>query len=137
MTPNYPREKERGSKSFSAADKISIEKLQRLTDWNVELFEDLLRPILLHKKRKKDGGGRVNFPNVNETILPDGTSFRNQVVAAVRMADFQSNTSTKELDLDPVVVSQLLMHITTVANLYGNNNAFHNFESPLMLSCLQ
>jgi hypothetical protein len=29
------------------------------------------------------------------------------------------------------------MHITTVANLYGNNNAFHNFESPLMLSCLQ
>jgi hypothetical protein len=99
-----------------------------LIDWNVELLEDLLRPIVQQKKRKKYGGGIVNFLNVNEAILPDGTSVRDQVVAAVRMPDFQPYASTKKIDLDPVVVSQLRMYITTVANLYRNNNAFHNFE---------
>jgi hypothetical protein len=66
--------------------------------------------------------------NVNETIIPDGTSVRNNFVAAVRMADFQPCVGTGEVDLDPMVVSQLRTYITTVAHLYRNSNAFHNFE---------
>jgi hypothetical protein len=46
----------------------------------------------------------------------------------VRMSKFQPSTGMGEVELDPVAVSQLRAYITTVAHLYKNNNAFHNFE---------
>jgi hypothetical protein len=106
---------------------ISAEKLQRLIDWNVELFEDLLKSVV-HKKFENYGGTKSNLHHVNESILPDGSSVRNQVVAAVRMPEFQPGTITGKVEVDPIVVSQLRMYITTVANRHRNNNAFHNFE---------
>jgi 3'5'-cyclic nucleotide phosphodiesterase len=115
------------SRPFSVAAEISAEKLQRLIDWNVELFGDLLKPIM-YKKREKQCGRKTDFHNVNEHIVPDGTSVRKQVVASVKMPEYQPCTRTGPMDLDPVVLSELRMYITTVANLYRNNNAFHNFE---------
>jgi hypothetical protein len=112
----------------SVGGEISSETLQRLIDWNVELFEDLLKPIV-QRKRKKHGGNKSMTRNVNECILlQDGASVRDQIVASVRMPEFQPGPATTEVELDPVVVSQLRMYITTVANLYSSNNAFHNFE---------
>jgi hypothetical protein len=117
---------ERNRSSVVAA--ISSEKLQRLIDWNVELFEDLLKPIV-QRKRKKYGGNKSVTHNVNECILlQDGASVRDQIVASVRMPEFQPGPAIQEVELDPVVVSQLRMYITTVANLYSSNNSFHNFE---------
>lgn len=49
---------------FSAAEEISEEKLQRLMDWNVELCEDLLRPIIVQKKHRKLVGRAFNFQHV-------------------------------------------------------------------------
>jgi hypothetical protein len=121
--------RERGKKPFSAADGISSDKLQRLIDWNVELFEELLKPIVQKKKTgEKQGGSTASCQYVNESFLPDGASVRSQVVATVRMPEFHRVTETGDVELDPVVVSQLRMYITTVANLYRNKNAFHNFE---------
>jgi hypothetical protein len=117
------------SNSCSSAGEISAEKLQRLIDWNVELFEDLLKPVI-QKKREKNRGNKTIFPhvNVNESILGDGASVRDHVVATVQMPDFQPAIGSGEVEVDPVVVCQLRMYITTVANLYRSNNAFHNFE---------
>jgi hypothetical protein len=38
------------SKATVAAHAIPQEKLQRLIDWNVELFEELLKPIVQRKR---------------------------------------------------------------------------------------
>jgi hypothetical protein len=46
----------------------------------------------------------------------------------VRIVEFQPDVGTGEVDLDPMVVSQLRTYITTVAHLYRNSKAFHNFE---------
>jgi hypothetical protein len=113
--------------SFSAAAEISAEKLQRLIDWNIEIFEDLLKPIV-QKKRLQRGGRKANLRYVNESTLREGASIRDQIVATIRMPEFQPGTTTGEVELDRVVVSQLRLYITTVANLYNSNNAFHNFE---------
>jgi hypothetical protein len=116
------------SKATVAAHAIPPEKLQRLIDWNVELFfEELVKPIV-QRKRERKIRRMSNHSNVNETIIPDGTSVRNNFVAAVRMAEFQPCVGTWEVDLDPMVMSQLRTYITTVAHLYRNSNAFHNFE---------
>jgi hypothetical protein len=61
-------------------------------------------------------------------IWMKASSVRNQVVAIVRMPKFKPDTPTREVEIDPFVVSQLRMYITKVANLYRNDNAFHNFE---------
>jgi hypothetical protein len=114
-------------RACSAADEISEEKLQRLIDWNVEVFEDLLKPIV-QRKHAKQRRSCTKRPDVNETILPEGSSVRDQVVAAVKMPEFQPSTETREVDLTSGVVSQLRTYITSVANLYKNNNSFHNFE---------
>jgi 3'5'-cyclic nucleotide phosphodiesterase/Adenylate and Guanylate cyclase catalytic domain len=127
-TKDDERRSEQERNPFFAADEVSEERLQRLIDWNVELFEDLLRPIVL-KRHGRHTRNTFNHPDVNEIVFPDGSSVRSQVVAAVTMPEFQPSTvATREVDLDPDVVSQLRMYITTVANLYRNNNAFHNFE---------
>jgi hypothetical protein len=115
------------NKSFSVSVGISADKLQRLIDWNVELFEDLLRPIV-PKKSEIFGGSDPDLRLVNESVIPDGESVRNQVVATIRMPEFQTVTYNKDAELDPAVVFQLRKYITTVAHLYRNNNAFHNFE---------
>jgi hypothetical protein len=98
---------------FSATVELSAEKLKRLIDWNVELFEDLLKPIV-QKRHEKHGRHIITqLPNVNETVFPKGSTVRNQVVAIVRMPEFQpSPAGTREVDLDPVVASQLRMYIT-------------------------
>jgi 3'5'-cyclic nucleotide phosphodiesterase len=124
---NDIREKELEKKPFSAAAEITAEKLQSLIDWNVELFEDLMKPFL-QKKLEKLSGSHTNLHHVKENILSSKNSIRNQVVASVRMPEFQPGSWTGEVELDPAVLSQLRMYITTVANLYRNNNAFHNFE---------
>jgi hypothetical protein len=118
--------------------KIYSEKLQRLIDWNVELFEDLLNPIV-QRQRKKHSGNKSVTHYVNECILlQDGASVRDHTVASIRMPEFQPGTATTEVELDPVVVSQLRMYITTVANLYSSNNTFHNFEhAPHVIKLLQ
>jgi hypothetical protein len=79
---------------LSVADEISAEKLQRLIDWNVELFEELLKPIV-QQKRAKQGGNMTHLSNVDETFLPEGASVRNQVVASVRMREFQPSNASK------------------------------------------
>jgi hypothetical protein len=115
------------SKPFSAAGEISAEKLQRLIDWNVQIFEDMLKPIV-QKKRQKYGGSKLHLRHLNERILPDGATARDQIAATIRMPEFQPGPACGDVQLHPVVVSQLRMYITTVANLYSSNNAFHNFE---------
>jgi hypothetical protein len=111
----------------SASAAISQEKLQRLIDWNAELFEDLLKPVA-QKNREKQGRRMTIRPDVTEAIVREGASVRDQVVVAVKMPEFKAITGTGDAELDPVVVSQLRAYITTMAHLYRNNNAFHNFE---------
>jgi hypothetical protein len=66
---------------------------------------------------------------VENIIHSEYCSVRNQAVGAVTIPEFQPSTAaTGEVDLDPNVVTQLRMYVTILANLYRNNNAFHNFE---------
>ncbi|KAG7359286.1 adenylate and guanylate cyclase catalytic domain containing protein [Nitzschia inconspicua] len=113
---------------FSAPQEISEEKLQRLIDWNVELFEDLLKPIV-QKRMERLGSTMDKDPSfVDTVIIPDGSSVRDQAVASVRMPEFEPASVMEDFELDSEVVAQLRMYITTVANLYRSSNPFHNFE---------
>jgi hypothetical protein len=124
---NMEKGKELNRKPFSAAIEVSAEKLQRLIDWNVDLFEDLLNQIV-QKRRRRRRGRKADLLHDDESILLVGSSIRNQVVATVRMPKFKPDNQTREVELDPGAVSQLRMYIAKVANLYRNENAFHNFE---------
>ncbi|KAG7355294.1 adenylate and guanylate cyclase catalytic domain containing protein [Nitzschia inconspicua] len=113
---------------FFSSQEISEEKLQRLIDWNVELFEDLLKPIV-QKRMAKMGSRADKDSSFTETvIIPEGSSVRDQVVGFVRMPEFEPASEMGNFELETDVVAQLRMYITTVANLYRSNNPFHNFE---------
>ncbi|KAG7355250.1 hypothetical protein IV203_004606 [Nitzschia inconspicua] len=55
---------------------------------------------------------------VETLVIPDGSSVRDQAVATVTMPEFEPACVMEDFELDEEVVSQLRMHITTVANLY-------------------
>lgn len=120
-------EKTAVSKPFSAAPEISEEKLQRLIDWNVELFEDLLKQ--LKEKNMHQVGNSRNNTQLKEIILPQGISVRDQAVPTVLIPPaFEASPPSKQIELDPEVREQLRAYITAIAYLYNSTNAFHNFE---------
>jgi Adenylate and Guanylate cyclase catalytic domain/3'5'-cyclic nucleotide phosphodiesterase len=122
---------------FSSAAEFSNDKLLRLINWNVELFEEMLKPIV-QRRMESLGGSLSNIMPVEEQILANGASPRDKIVPSVRMPGFKVDT-VNQVDLGPEVTSQLRNYITSIANLYNSANAFHNFEhaSHVIMSTLK
>jgi hypothetical protein len=103
------------------------QKLQRLVDWNVVIFENLLSEVIDSRNSKKTKRDQ----QIKETVVKDGTSIRSEAMASnLHMPGYEATSSGdgKSTGLDPEVVSQLRFFIAGVGKLYHSNNAFHNFE---------
>jgi class 3 adenylate cyclase len=102
-------------------------KTVRLVNWNVSIFEDLLKVIA--ESRQANSGDAVATV-VKEDVVPEGKSVRDSAVPSLKMPGF--NTANCRLqgsaELSSEVKYELNLFITAVADLYTSSNAFHNFD---------
>ncbi|KAL3941955.1 MAG: hypothetical protein SGARI_000424, partial [Bacillariaceae sp.] len=88
-------------------------KTLRLVNWNVALFEDLLKAIT-ESRQVNDG----TSSQVNEDIVPEGTTVRESTVPSLKMPGFNKSNAKlhRSGELSPEVKSELQLFITAVAD---------------------
>ncbi|KAL3917415.1 MAG: hypothetical protein SGILL_004724 [Bacillariaceae sp.] len=108
------------------------EKIERLVDWNVALFEELLEEIVSHRQQTP-----TSNTNSNTCLDQDlqAVSIRKEAARTICMPHYESASLAKKtsgtdskVPLDSDVLDQLRKYITTIADLYTQTNAFHGFE---------
>ena len=102
-------------------------KIQRLIDWNVGIFQELLEEIVAHRRATEmvPSSGEVVESTTNES-----KHVRDEVVETISMPDYNDiitkNGETSKLDSK--VIIQLRDYITQIASFYHSDNSFHNFQ---------
>ena len=91
------------------------QKLQRLVDWNVAIFEDLLAEVVDSRTAKQTKRDR----SINESIVKDGTTVRDEaMVSNLQMPGFEDAAGgIMATELDPELVLQLRFFITAVGKV--------------------
>jgi len=102
-------------------------KNNRLVQWNVEIFSNILRQIEASRDAETDEVAEISV-SVPFTASRDGTVL-DEVQKVIPLPEFVSEPARDPMSivLNPKVVEQLRAFLSTVASLY-QNNPFHNFE---------
>ena len=122
--------------SLKIQDHIPDDKSQRLVDWNVDLLARLMRQIVAHRnsskkmKRKSSAASAAADPwafafDADGTILEEVKEVID-LPRSSRMTVWKQKN--EEQPLDPQVLEQLREYVSMIANMYHNDNPFHNFE---------
>jgi len=110
-------------------------KIQRLIDWNVAIFTELLEEIIFHRHVNTTTPTSV-LPkrNVVESMSRQkGQHVRDEVVETITMMPYNTNAlattkSGEKIKLNSKVITQLRDYITQIASFYHGDNGFHNFQ---------
>ena len=126
------------SDSSDSGDRVSIldqslhagsntSKIQRLIEWNVTIFQELLEELVAHRHSTI---GISSKRKVIESVTKKAMYVRDEVVETILMPDYSSTTilNNDTVNLDPKVIKQLRDYITQISNFYHVDNGFHNFE---------
>lgn len=108
-----------GDDAMIEEEESAKEKMDRLINWNVDIFVVLLQKTAAYRVSREDSV--ATFPPTTCTPyqdLRDTIHFPEQV----------SQGSYSPSLLDPAVSAQLLHFVQTIASLYDNSLPFHNFE---------
>jgi hypothetical protein len=92
------------------------QKLQRLVDWNVAIFEGLLADIVDSRRTNQTKRDQ----SIVESIVKDGTTVRDEAMSSnLHMPGFNDTASgvIKPTELDPELVSQLRFFIAAVGQV--------------------
>jgi len=110
-------------------------KIQRLIDWNVAIFTELLEEIVFHRHVNTTTPTSVlSQRNVVESISrKKGQQVRDEVVETITMMPYNNALATttksgEKIKLDSKVSTQLRDYITQIASFYHGDNGFHNFQ---------
>merc|ERR1712086_1072312 len=109
-------------------------KIQRLIDWNVAIFTELLEEIVFHRHANTTTPTSVlSQRNVVESISrKKGQQVRDEVVETITMMPYTNALATtksgEKIKLDSKVSTQLRDYITQIASFYHGDNGFHNFQ---------
>jgi class 3 adenylate cyclase len=102
-------------------------KIQRLIDWNVAIFQELLDEIVAHRRATQMV---PSSEEVVESTTNKSKHVRDEVVETISMPDYNGivtqNGETSKLDSK--VIIQLRDYITQIASFYHSDNSFHNFQ---------
>merc|ERR1711906_65880 len=111
---------------------------QRLVDWNVTIFEELLEEIVAHRGIMTTVSSASSSPNTTaliESVSPKGTHVRDEVVETITMPAYNAASTNQSYrggdgsaKLNPKAVSQLRDYVTKIASYYHADNGFHNFQ---------
>jgi class 3 adenylate cyclase len=111
---------------------------QRLVDWNVTIFEELLEEIVAHRGIMTTVSSASSSPNATaliESVSPKGTHVRDEVVETITMPAYNAASTNQSYrggdgsaKLNPKAVSQLRDYVTKIASYYHADNGFHNFQ---------
>ncbi|KAG7338693.1 adenylate/guanylate cyclase [Nitzschia inconspicua] len=120
--------------STSLTKESKEEMIERLIDWNVVLFEDLLKDIV-HQCSSQSMTRKAcqQDERITETLQLDGISIRDEAMKTISMPNFESFQYKSHVDkdsvrLESIVLDQLRSYITAIAHLYSTEHAFHGFE---------
>lgn len=121
--------------------------IQRLINWNVAIFQELLEEIVAHRTMVSSSqsssiaassSSNINRNKLIESVSRPGTHVRDEVVETINMPCYNAAASTlahkqsfrgtaSGTQLDPKVVTQLRDYVTKIASFYHADNGFHNF----------
>ncbi len=119
--------------SLGMETEATMNKHERLIDWNVALFEELLQAIVKRREQIKARGGQVDR-NVTESIYANDVSIRDEAVKTICMPQYESlgvlpsQNQRVSVGLNTEVVAQLRSYVSSIAHLYNSQHAFHGFE---------
>lgn len=139
----------RGDLTPEAADEeLLFAKRERLVEWHVDVFSNLLRQIEARRRAVKKVQEENKNTNIRtghsqvlngqqktttmSSILHDGASCLDEVKEIIMLPKFSNSTAKYQCDpssiqLDQPVLMQLRNYIRTISLMY-RDNAFHNFE---------
>jgi len=115
-------------------------KIQRLVDWNVAIFQELLEDIVTQRNNTATTTQRITSnEKVVEFTAKHGKVVRDEVVETINMPTYNATTAAAATaafqtirgspkKLDTKVIAQLRDYITQIANYYHADNGFHNFQ---------
>jgi hypothetical protein len=129
----------RPAHTFAPLEKECLEdKIERLIDWNVALFKDLLEAIVNHREQINARDGQMETV-VIETICADEVSIRDEAVKTLLcMPDFESMTvllSQNQIGLDAKVIAQLRSISGPLLTYTAPKMLFMDLSTQPMLSC--
>ncbi|CAJ1963434.1 unnamed protein product [Cylindrotheca closterium] len=134
-------EEETTDDSFSVSDREddfldmngveTMNKTQRLVEWNVEVLSSLLQQIVTSR-----GGSRKSIKplEVVESNIRSGQTILEEFVPIIQLKraanDLQEDRrkSPSTIDIGNDVKSELRIFLARIADLYTDSNPFHNFE---------
>jgi hypothetical protein len=110
-----------------------VEKLERLVDWNTDVFCGVLKQVVARNR---------SFGRIKEKSVMDATDFKtagaavDEVVEVIELPELAQTSSDEAtvVPLDPKVAIQVRCFIKKIASMY-RNNPFHNFEHVSYYKC--
>ncbi|CAJ1963430.1 unnamed protein product [Cylindrotheca closterium] len=134
-------EEETADSSFSASDRAddlfdmngvdSMNKTQRLVEWNVEVLMSLLQQIVISR-----GGSRKSIKplEVAESNIRSGQTILEEFVPIIHLKRLDNDSvdprqsPMSEIAIGDDVKSELRSFLANIAQMYTDSNPFHNFE---------
>lgn len=111
--------------------KLTLDKLDRLIDWNTDTLSRLLQQIVDNRQTANSPSKEIHQMNEDEVSIQ--VSFHanpfNEVKEIIELPQEKRTKMNPEtmVDLTPDVSQQLREYVSDIANKY-NDNYFHNFE---------
>ncbi|KAL7568107.1 hypothetical protein ACA910_019505 [Epithemia clementina (nom. ined.)] len=111
----------------------STKKTMRLVEWNVKTLSDRLRAVVARSMAVKGKRKSIDSAQQGPAFVRQGDTCLDEMKDVISMPPFDPRIAAKESDPDKVdlgekVVSQLHLYTTTIASMYHDENAFHNFS---------
>lgn len=107
---------------FEEGEDSLKEKIERLINWNVEVFMNLLQKTVA--SRASRGVKTVAV----KPMSPSMCTPTEELEEVIHFPQVSTHERPARVDLDPSVSEQLLHFVQTIASLYDNGLPFHNFE---------
>ncbi|KAL7556385.1 hypothetical protein ACA910_014127 [Epithemia clementina (nom. ined.)] len=109
----------------------SSKKTLRLVEWNVKTLGDRLKAVAARRIAVK--GKRQSASAVGPMFVRPAETCLDEMKEVISMPAFDPKIAAKESDPDEVnlgaeVISQLHTFVATIATMYHDENAFHNFS---------
>ena len=108
----------------------SMNKTERLIEWNVEVLSSLLQQIVTSR-----GGSRKSIKplQVVESNIRSGQTVLEEFVPIIHLKRLDSDSvnrrqTSSSIDVGNDVKSELRSFLSNVAEMYTDTNPFHNFE---------
>jgi hypothetical protein len=112
---------------------VETHKYQRLIDWNTDVLAGLLKKILA-KRTRADAFRRSNSQLHGADSSPTDPAVHpvDEVTEAILMPQFDPkaakvHSDPSSVDLPAIVIAQLKRYVTAIADMYHDENAFHQY----------